>query len=349
MSSTFTSVSTLLTTVGLPNSPFDDGERRLVARLAAVALDRLEDRRLLAADVRARALADLDVEAEALAEHVVAEIPAAPRLGDRGLERVLRLGVLAADVDVAALAAGCVGGDRHRLDQRERVALHDHPVLERAGLRLVGVADEVVRAHRLPRDRLPFDAGRERGAAPALQLRVLQLADHALGAELDRASQRGVAAVGAVLVEADGLRRGGAAEQAQRRIARLRQHGHRRRPRARRRRAPSSTAAARRRRERPLVRARRPHRRRAPPERGRTGRGTGCDTTSSNRRRRARPRRRSAPRAARSARRSRCSGRRCPRRRGRRAPAAARRRASRRRWRRRRRRPAGSSAGGRAR
>ena len=79
MSSTLTSVSTLLTTVGLPNSPCDDRERRLVARLAAVALDRLEDRRLLAADVRACALADLDVEAEALAEHVVAEEAARER------------------------------------------------------------------------------------------------------------------------------------------------------------------------------------------------------------------------------------------------------------------------------
>ena len=143
---------------------------------------------------------------------------------------MLRLGVLAADVDVAALAARRVGGDRHRLDQSERVALHQHPILERARLRLVGVADEVVRPHGLVRDRLPLDAGREGCAAPALELRVLQLADHAFRAELDGAPKRRVAAVGAVLVEADLVRRGGAAEQAQRRIARLRQHGHRRRP-----------------------------------------------------------------------------------------------------------------------
>ena len=50
-----------------------DGERRLVARLAAEALDRVEERGLLAADVCAGALAQLDVEAHPLAEDVVAE------------------------------------------------------------------------------------------------------------------------------------------------------------------------------------------------------------------------------------------------------------------------------------
>ena len=47
-----------------------DRERRLVARLAALALDRLEERRLLAADVGAGAAAELDVEGEAGAEDV---------------------------------------------------------------------------------------------------------------------------------------------------------------------------------------------------------------------------------------------------------------------------------------
>ena len=50
-----------------------DRERRLVARLAALALDRLEERRLLAADVGAGAAPELDVEGEARAEDVGAE------------------------------------------------------------------------------------------------------------------------------------------------------------------------------------------------------------------------------------------------------------------------------------
>ena len=47
----------------LAEQPDLDRERRLVARLAAVALDRVEDRRLLAADVGAGAADDRDVEA----------------------------------------------------------------------------------------------------------------------------------------------------------------------------------------------------------------------------------------------------------------------------------------------
>ena len=48
----------------LAEQPDLDRERRLVARLAALALDRLEERRLLAADVGAGAAPDLDVEGE---------------------------------------------------------------------------------------------------------------------------------------------------------------------------------------------------------------------------------------------------------------------------------------------
>ena len=46
----------------LAEQPDLDRERRLVARLAALALDRLEQRRLLAADVGAGAAPQLDVE-----------------------------------------------------------------------------------------------------------------------------------------------------------------------------------------------------------------------------------------------------------------------------------------------
>ena len=61
-------------------------ERRLVPRLAAMPFDRVEDRGLFAADVRAGAAADLDVEGEAAAEDVRAEEAVAPGLVDRVLD-----------------------------------------------------------------------------------------------------------------------------------------------------------------------------------------------------------------------------------------------------------------------
>ncbi len=77
----------------------------------------------------------------------------------------LGVGVLAADVEVAALATGREASDGHAFQDRERVALHDHAVLERARLRLVGVADEVVGLRGLVGDGCPLAAGREGGTA----------------------------------------------------------------------------------------------------------------------------------------------------------------------------------------
>ena len=114
----------------------------------------------------------------------------------------MRERILAADVDEAVLAAGRERGDRHRLDERERIALHQHAVLERAGLGLVGVADEVVRPRRLRRAPPPTCAGRERRAAAAEQLRRRPpRAITASGPSSSARAQRRVAAVRDVRVE----------------------------------------------------------------------------------------------------------------------------------------------------
>jgi hypothetical protein len=99
------SVSTLLTTVGKPKQPGLHRERRLVARLAAIAFDRVEDRSLFATDVRAGAATDLDVEPNAATDDVVAEEIVGARLIDRMLQSLRGERILAANVDEAALAA----------------------------------------------------------------------------------------------------------------------------------------------------------------------------------------------------------------------------------------------------
>ena len=120
-------------------------ERRLVARLAAATLDGLEDRRLLAADVCACAAPDLDVEPCATSGGCRHRAGRVPGIRDGVLEPECGERVFTADVDVAVLAARGERADRHRLDDRERVLLHQHAVLEGARFRLVRVADEVVR------------------------------------------------------------------------------------------------------------------------------------------------------------------------------------------------------------
>src|SRR6185369_3317374 len=146
-------------------------ERRLVAGLAALALDGVEEGGLLAADVGAGPAADLDVEREPPAQSVGAQQPRRARRLDRAGHPLGGQRVLAAQVEVAALAAGRVAGDRHALDDRERILFHQQAVLERARLGLVGVADQVVRPGRRLRDRVPLAPGGERGAAAADQLR----------------------------------------------------------------------------------------------------------------------------------------------------------------------------------
>jgi hypothetical protein len=110
--------------------------------------------------------------------------------------------VFAADVEVALRASGCESRDGHRLDQRERIALHQDAILEGPGFRFVGVANQVVRTRRLRAHGLPLAAGWKSGSAPADQLRCGHLGDHRLGSHLDGTLERAIATGRSVLVEA---------------------------------------------------------------------------------------------------------------------------------------------------
>src|SRR6185503_3494116 len=101
------------------------GEGRLVARLAAIAFDRVEERSLLAADVRAGALAHLDVETNALAHDIRAEQAGLPCLTDRVRDAFMRKRVFAADVEVPDVATRREACDRHGLHERERILFHE--------------------------------------------------------------------------------------------------------------------------------------------------------------------------------------------------------------------------------
>ncbi len=179
------------------------GDRRLGPDLAALALEALQHRGLLAADVGAGTDPYVQVEAETAAEHVAAEPAAGIRRVDGGPQHDRRIRVLRPEVDVPLGRAGGEAGDGHPLDQGERVALHQHAVRERATVALIGVA-----AHELLRtggvvDRLPLDPGREPGTAATTQPRLGHLGYDPFRAELDRPGQPGHAAVREVVVRVD--------------------------------------------------------------------------------------------------------------------------------------------------
>ena len=83
--------------------------------------------------------------------------------------RLTASGYSRAAVDVAVAGADRVGGDRHPLEDPVRVALEDAPVHERAGVALVGVADDVPAEPVGLGDGVPLEAGRVAGAAAAAQ------------------------------------------------------------------------------------------------------------------------------------------------------------------------------------
>ena len=161
----------------------DGREGRLQPRVAALALERVEQSGLLAADVGAGAAVDDQLHLLAGAEHVLAEEAGLVGLLDRRVEDVALQVVLAADVDEAAVGPGGAGGDDDPLDQLVRVLLHQLAVLEGARLGLVGVAAEVL-VHVAAGQEGGLLAHREAGAAAAPQAGVLELLQDLLGGHL---------------------------------------------------------------------------------------------------------------------------------------------------------------------
>ncbi len=93
-------------------------EGRTGTRLAAIAFDRRQQRRLFAAHERPGAHADLDVEIEAGAEDVLAQQPALSRLGQGDLQSLDGQRIFGPDVDIAHLRPDRMAGDGHAFDAR---------------------------------------------------------------------------------------------------------------------------------------------------------------------------------------------------------------------------------------
>src|SRR5262245_7275094 len=178
------------------------GERWLDARVATLALERLEQPRLLAADVGTGTAVDDDLELEAGTEDVLAD--EAGRLGlAHGLPQALVAEQhLATDVDVGEVALDGVRGDDDAFEELVRVVLDDDPVLERARLALVRVDRQVDRLLRLLRQEAPLHAGREARAAAPTDRKSTRLNSSHLGISYrERLADGLVAAVLAVGVQ----------------------------------------------------------------------------------------------------------------------------------------------------
>ena len=177
------------------------GERWLDPRHPAVAIDRVDEPGLVAADVAAGALEDDDVEVPAETKDVGAEQALLARLLDGDAHPLNGQGVFVADIDVGLARAGGTGSDQQPFDDEVRVALHDGAVHPGAGVTFIRVADEVLRRGRRRAQEVPLAADREVRAAASAHARVEHLFDDRFVSEVERLAQAVVPAKGDVVVD----------------------------------------------------------------------------------------------------------------------------------------------------
>ena len=129
--------------VGQSHRPLSAGKGGRGRGRAALAFDRGHQRGFLAADERAGADAQVDVEIERRFEDAAAQQAELLGLLDGGLQPADGQRIFGADIDEALVGADRIGGDGHAFEHAVRIALEHAAVHERAGVAFVGVADDV--------------------------------------------------------------------------------------------------------------------------------------------------------------------------------------------------------------
>ena len=114
-------------------------------------------------------------------EDILSEEPHLAALGERHLSVLHGNGVLRADVDDPGRGADGVRADQHALDHKVRVTLQQRPVHERAGIALIRVAHDILRAALGLPGKFPLQAGWKTGAAAASEFGSLNLIDDLFG------------------------------------------------------------------------------------------------------------------------------------------------------------------------
>ena len=169
-------------------------------RQAALALDRFQHRRFLAADIGAGAAAQVNLAALGEARFVEER--------DLLQQDVAALRVFVAQVDVDVGRVHRPGADQHAFEHAVRIGFEIDAILEGAGLALVGV-DRHQSRRLLGSHQAPFAAGGKSGAAQAAQSRILERLQHLLERLLARKAgfEKLVAAGGSIGLEAGIARR----------------------------------------------------------------------------------------------------------------------------------------------
>ena len=117
----------------------------------------------------------VQIKAETAAHNIAPQVSGCACLLNRFLEAFIDLENFAVNIVVARAGAGDIRCNQHAFNDQMGVVLQDVAVLERAGLTLVGIADQVFLTGKLTRHEAPFKPGREPRAATSAQCRLLEL------------------------------------------------------------------------------------------------------------------------------------------------------------------------------
>ena len=160
------------------------GVGRLLLGLAALALEALEQDRLLAEHVAALQRPDREADLRSGAQDVTADVAGGFRGGNGRFHGMDGFGGLGPDRDHYLVGPDREGGDGRSLDDGVWVALEQDAVRHHGRVGLVGVHHNVMPIGRDPGAGAPLLADRESARAATAHAGVDQDADHALGLEL---------------------------------------------------------------------------------------------------------------------------------------------------------------------
>ncbi len=179
----------------LPSITDADRKRRANPRHAALAFERFEQRRFLAADIGASAEVNVDLEVTTrLATQRLSQEAALSAPREICTQRRQQVRIFAAQVEQALAGTDRQTRDTHAVENQVGIAGEQHAILEGAGFAFVGIADHVATgvlalAFR-PACRLPLDLGGETGSPASAQIGSLHFRKHRLGAARNRRPNR---------------------------------------------------------------------------------------------------------------------------------------------------------------
>ena len=178
-------------------------ERRPRTRHASLTLDTANQSRLFATDKCTGTHLHDNLKIKTAAENIFAKQPIGFRLSHRDIEPLNGKRIFGTDIDIGLRRTNAIRRNRHTLKQTMRVAFNNRTIHERAGVALIGVADQILLIPFSISGEPPLLTGREPAAAATTKTALLHFVANLLGTHrLKHLRQRLISAASDVFFDA---------------------------------------------------------------------------------------------------------------------------------------------------